>query len=724
MSTAAAQGTTHRGSRRWAPATGALAAAFGLLWLLLTIPWQPCTTCGTALVSVPTLTPGIVAAAGSPLFHYSPGWHITADGADLLEPDDPFGEPAGVVTFTYTGDALWLLLAPGDYWAYLYATVDGQPANRLANIAGNLDSRGEPAGYVTLLAPELADQRPDERLRWVEVHRADAMPEAAILRESIHTVRLEFWRGWGQTPLRGIAVDPEPVALYPAGARRGLWEAPMWPGVLLLLAGAALLAKGTLHWPSFPARVRPLVLPAQIHRVTWLAAMLGAGLITAGVLTDLWPVTLVGLAVLGAASVLRPALWFAALLFALPFAYAVTLPLLPGRALGIIDVGLAGTIAALAGNALLCWLTAEPPTKRPTSQPQRIPLLLLALLVAWALVVSVDARYPALALREWRTVFLNALIFALLLVTLLQRTRTQEGDRQLILIGWLTGAAAMSLIGLWGFATGAGFISAAEGVRRVQALYDSANNLALYLDRTLAVSLALLLFVRGRRERLIWALLTAPQGAAWLLTFSKGSLFLAAPAMLLVLGGGGFWLLRRQQRAVTPLVALGALLLLGALALTPFIGAERFQRLLDFEQGTGFLRVQLWRSAWQMAIDHPLLGVGPDQFLYYYRSGYLLPEAWQEPNLNHPHNLLLDGWTRLGIPGLILGAGWLTAGIAGIVRRLRVRATQPREAALALGCLAAAAASLAHGLIDVSYALPELMIVWVLLFHLDPLDPR
>jgi hypothetical protein len=44
----------------------------------------------------------------------------------------PFTTPSGVMTFTYTGDALWLLLAPGDYWAYLYATVDGRPANRLA----------------------------------------------------------------------------------------------------------------------------------------------------------------------------------------------------------------------------------------------------------------------------------------------------------------------------------------------------------------------------------------------------------------------------------------------------------------------------------------------------------------------------------------------------------------------------------------------------------------
>ena len=58
----------------------------------------------------------------------------------------------------------------------------------------------------------------------------------------------------------------------------------------------------------------------------------------------------------------------------------------------------------------------------------------------------------------------------------------RQRERWLLVAGWTAGASAVSLIGLWGFATGSGFVSAAEGVRRVQALYDSANNLALYLE--------------------------------------------------------------------------------------------------------------------------------------------------------------------------------------------------------------------------------------------------
>jgi O-antigen ligase len=715
----------------WRGLAGALLVAAALLWLLLTIAWRACPGCGATPATVAVLTPGVVAAADSPLFDYSPGWQVSAPGAGPAEPADPFGEPAGVITFAYTGDSLWLLLAPGDYWAYLYATVDGAPANRLPLIAGNLDNRGAAAGYTTLLAPELAEQAAHDQLRWIEVQRAPPFREAGSFPEGVHTARLEFWRGWGQAPLRAVAVDPAPDALLIPNGPRALLAAPAWPGVLLLLVGLWLIGwwlavatrQRTVHVPLPPTVALPFfrrLVEASEHPAAWMLLAAGATLAVAGTVGLWWPVTLVGIALIGMAGLLRPTLWFAALLFALPAAYALPLPLLPGRALGIIDVGLAGGVAVLVGRRVLLWLAGVEPftAQKAVARVQQVTMLLLALVVAWALVASVDVRYPALALREWRTLFLNTLIFALLLLTLLHRSRQPARERWLLVAGWTAGASAVALIGLWGFATGSGFVSAAEGVRRVQALYDSANNLALYLDRTAPVTLALVLLLPGRGQRLLWALLAAPQALAWLLTFSKGTLLLAAPAALLVLGVGGFWLLRRQGRPVTRLALLAALLVIGAGMLAPFAGAERFQRLLDFEQGTGFLRMQLWRSAWQMALDHPLRGVGPDQFLYHYRSDYLLPTAWQEPNLNHPHNVLLDWWTRLGLPGLVLGMSWLGAGVLGIWRWLQGSVAQPREAALALGCLAAAAAGLAHGLIDVSYALPELMLVWVLIFHL------
>mgnify|MGYP000278906670 CR=1 FL=1 len=155
---------------------------------------------------------------------------------------------------------------------------------------------------------------------------------------------------------------------------------------------------------------------------------------------------------------------------------------------------------------------------------------------------------------------------------------------------------------------------------------------------------------------------------ALLLTFSKGALLLGVPAALLALG-----LLQRDHRSRrdwrATWIALGALALL-ALLLTPLFLTDRFGSLFDLSQGTGFFRLKLWRSALAMIADYPLSGVGLDGFLYAYRSRYVLPSAWGELNLSHPHNLVLDAWTRLGLPGVIVVGGLLAAFGRAAWRRL------------------------------------------------------
>lgn len=122
------------------------AGAFAILLLLVGTGWLIITLRGRQLEpAMPppalhdALRPGTVAQMASPPFTYDAPqqWTVAEIGADPHEPVDPWMEPSGVVRFDYVGDELALLLAVGNYWGYLYVTVDGEPANLLARIEGN-----------------------------------------------------------------------------------------------------------------------------------------------------------------------------------------------------------------------------------------------------------------------------------------------------------------------------------------------------------------------------------------------------------------------------------------------------------------------------------------------------------------------------------------------------------------------------------------------------------
>jgi O-antigen ligase len=251
----------------------------------------------------------------------------------------------------------------------------------------------------------------------------------------------------------------------------------------------------------------------------------------------------------------------------------------------------------------------------------------------------------------------------------------------------------------------------AEGVWRVRGFYGSPNNLALYLERALPVLLAMAWqgqrghgLVYGR-VRLIYALAALPVLAALVLTLSKGALLLGLPAALLTLG-----LVQRKRRAIW--IAVGAVVVL-ALLVAPFAATERFRSVLNLRSGTAFYRLKLWRATLSMLADRPFTGVGMDNYLYAYRSRYVLPSAWGELDLSHPHNLILDAWTRLGLPGLAV-VGWLCyAFFRAAYRQMQI--TVGTRYALQLGLLAAWAGALAHGMVDQALFLPDLALAFALM---------
>jgi O-antigen ligase len=272
---------------------------------------------------------------------------------------------------------------------------------------------------------------------------------------------------------------------------------------------------------------------------------------------------------------------------------------------------------------------------------------------------------------------------------------------------------------------GAGPVVAVEGVLRARGPYASPNNLALLLGRSIAVAAAAALFAAGRVQRLArWVL--APLLLAWLATFSRGGLLFGLPPMLVLLGalagldrsdrsraddgsGIGEGQDAGSHKATarrTATVILGGLLLAGLL-MAPFANTERVRGALRLDPGsTGYIRLALWRSAWRMGLDHPWLGVGPDQFLGHYAERYVERGVVQERFLNHPHQLLLDWWTRHGVPGLLLLLSFTGAQAVAFAQAWRRGPPQSRWTIA--GAAALLTYGLGHGLVDNHFFLVDL----------------
>jgi O-antigen ligase len=317
--------------------------------------------------------------------------------------------------------------------------------------------------------------------------------------------------------------------------------------------------------------------------------------------------------------------------------------------------------------------------------------------VAVSIASLFTAEYKLVALREFRVIVIEpALLYLMLRTTLKERSALWRVVDALACAG-----AVVAVIGLAQYVFNVNIITAEEGARRLRAVYGSPNNAALFLGRVLPVLVSVALMGQGKR-RLWYALAILPVAPAILLTFSKGALLLGVPAALAVILL--LWQGARAWRWLAGLAAAGAAGL-AALMQMPQIGAR-----LDLTGGTSFLRVNLWKSAVMMIRDYPVLGVGLDNFLYLYRGRYMLPAAWEESSLSHPHNVILDYAARLGLIGLATGV-WLQAAFWKTAWPLR-KLDDPMDRALAIGLMASMADFMMHGLVDASFFVVDLAYIF------------
>ena len=325
----------------------------------------------------------------------------------------------------------------------------------------------------------------------------------------------------------------------------------------------------------------------------------------------------------------------------------------------------------------------------------------LALFLAAALLSLLVTNYPLLSVRELRAVIFEPVLFFWLLHTL-------PGSTAWALRGFLTAACVTAMAAIAQGPLGLGGTET-EGVLRAQAWYPSANHLALMLGRAwpflVAACLADRAGPKASRGRAAWAWLPAGLvGLGLLLTFSTGGWLGGLAGGLAVIA----MLSRRRLAVRAGAAAAAALVVVSGLA----IGGLLPERLNPLRQTGGF-RLDLWLSSLEMLRDHPLLGIGLDNFAYLYQQVYLRQGAAAEPNLSHPHNWLLQFWLDLGLPGLI-AFGWL-------LYRFARQVSVARRSWPVAGAVGAMVDLLVHGAIDNSYFLVDLaFLFWLTLALVDP----
>ncbi|MEP7285765.1 MAG: O-antigen ligase family protein [Chloroflexota bacterium] len=687
----------------WSPATAADDPLQGFAVANVAADWFE----SGAFFAHPVLTIGLHDPV-DPRFKYEGDWRFGPLGADVqtqnkvadTTPESDDGS-AHKLTFTFEGSELALLLRRADYVAYVYVRVDGQAANSLPRSANG-------DGYILLKSPDL------------ETH-IDLVSVAKNLAPGQHTAEVRFYLGYDRWALAGIAVgSPLDSRRYDllilAGAIAAILGlvgtgitshrvAPRLPtGILSLLVGyvrrmadilAGILVSGLailgmlLTWNG--------VLPDIVRRdaPTFALTVITAGLVY---FSPAFILTVLAIIVLWLLIYNRPVVGLALVIFWAPFflapvqLYIWALPMVELCLLLTLSAAIVRTLVNRQALASLSWRVL-----RGMDWAMLGLVVVASLSLLWS-----EQRAPAL--REWRIIVIEPALY----YGLLRTTRLTKHELVRLVDVFLLAGALIAGMGLINYVIGGSGVTIAEqGARRLAGVYGSyasPNNLALFLGRCIPFAFAMVLLAPGKVRRVIAGIIVLMMGIAVVLTQSGGALLLGVPAAVICV----LVLWNRRGRIMAGIIVVGMIALV---PLSRFI--PRLHNVLDLSRSSSFIRTQVWTSALNLLRERPLVGAGLDQFLYLYRSRYILPDAWREPDLSHPHNFLLDYWISLGVLGLaVLAALQFTFWRGALAAWRRWRSTDLLMAALAVGAMGSMADFLAHGLVDNSYFVVDLAYIF------------
>lgn len=447
--------------------------------------------------------------------------------------------------------------------------------------------------------------------------------------------------------------------------------------------------------------------PRRLVAVASLGAVLVLILaVAAGFLPPLSFVGLVALATFGLIALFRPIAGLMLLVVAVPFGEAVPVaqvavgPLAvgPGEALvgSVLVGGLVGVVArrgSLFGGPLFWPIVA---------------------FIGSQLLATLFAEQVAPALKELLRCWTQLFVAYLAALNLLR----DERSRRLVLAALLATGLAQSLVGIYQFFAVVGPEAfRVGGFLRAYGTFGQPNPFAGYLELVVPLALAVVVVWRpGLRDWLWWLALASALFAiaATVMSFSRGA-WLGLAVGLAVAAGAAI------RRGWLVVVVGGALTGFGYLAIA--VGLVRGMIAQRLTQATGYFRLfdthsviptndsfavvermAHWQAGWEMFLDHPLVGVGPGNYIVAYWRYAILP-YWADP-LGHAHNIYLNIAAESGAIGLVayvvMVGSWLFVGLS-LARRLASRGASSLNAAIAIGVLGCLVSLAVHNVFDNLY---------------------
>ncbi len=364
--------------------------------------------------------------------------------------------------------------------------------------------------------------------------------------------------------------------------------------------------------------------------------------------------------------------------------------------------------------------------------PFVVPITLFFCIAAFSILIAFRRDY---ALRAFREEVFDPLLYVLLALTCL-RTRS---DVTRLLSALLGTGLIIAVLGLAQLAFFKNTLQLENGVRRISAVYGSANSIGLLFDYVLPIGFAVLFAKVSLRLRIVVLLCCLPMLVVLYLTQSLGAWVAIALALLFVVA----FAIRNRK-----LLLIGGSILVVVLLVATFLFRGQITNLLTEHHtsesvkgvqtvSTVTKRIYLWESALHMIHDSPWVGYGMDNWLCHYSQNTICDAHYHywieqdpvthrdtglryEPFLSHPHNIFLHVWVSIGVFGLLAFIAvlvlffWL---FSCIIRRLDANAYKGSEYLrwMTIGVGAAMFAALVQGQVDSAFLEQDLSFCfWIL----------